>query len=87
MLPRLLTIRHAADYVGVSHWTIRSWLDRGVLAALRLGNSRGPGRRIDSGRMGISKQRASTVKRRAITKLRKALNDARVSDHRGLLNG
>jgi excisionase family DNA binding protein len=36
VLPRLLTIQQAADYVGVSHWTIRSWLDRGVLAAVRL---------------------------------------------------
>jgi excisionase family DNA binding protein len=73
--PRLLIIQHAADYVGVSHWTIRRWLDRGILAALRLGNSRGPGRPIDSGRMGISKQRASAVKQQALTKLRKVLGN------------
>jgi len=35
-LPRLLTLRQAADYIQVSYWTVRSWVEAGVLPAVRL---------------------------------------------------
>jgi excisionase family DNA binding protein len=34
--PALLTLRQAADYVAVSYWTIRAWVDAGKLAIVRL---------------------------------------------------
>jgi len=34
--PRLLTLREAADYLAVSYWTVRSWVEAGKLAAVRL---------------------------------------------------
>jgi excisionase family DNA binding protein len=37
----LLTIRQAADLLGVSYWTVRSWIEAGKLRAIRL-----PGRLI-----------------------------------------
>ena len=32
----LLTMREAADYLSVSYWTIRTWVDKGKLRAVRL---------------------------------------------------
>lgn len=37
LAPRLLTAQQAADYLGVSHWTIRSLSWAGALASVRLG--------------------------------------------------
>ena len=34
--PRLLTLQEAAAYASVSYWTIRSWIERGVLQVVRL---------------------------------------------------
>ncbi len=34
--PRLLTKDQAAEYLGVSYWTIRSWVESGKLRAVRL---------------------------------------------------
>ncbi len=34
--PALLTLRQAADYLGVSYWTVRAWVDAGKLAVVRL---------------------------------------------------
>ena len=34
--PRLLTMRQAAEYLGVSYWTVRSWVESGKLRAVRL---------------------------------------------------
>ena len=36
ILPRGLSIRDAAAYVGVSTWTVRSWLEAGTLKRLRI---------------------------------------------------
>ncbi len=33
---RLLTMGQAAEYLGVSYWTIRSWVESGKLRAVRL---------------------------------------------------
>lgn len=38
---RLLTLREAAAYLGVSYWTVRSWIESGRLPHVRL-----PGRRL-----------------------------------------
>jgi len=35
-LPRLLTLRQAAEYLSVSYWTVRSWVESGKLASVRL---------------------------------------------------
>ena len=34
--PRLLTLRQAAEHLAVSYWTVRSWVERGKLASVRL---------------------------------------------------
>ncbi len=34
---RLLSLHQAADYLGVSYWTVRGWVETGKLAAIRLG--------------------------------------------------
>ncbi|MGH7274947.1 MAG: helix-turn-helix domain-containing protein, partial [Nitrospiria bacterium] len=34
--PRLLTLREAADYLAVSYWTVRTWVESGKLPAVRL---------------------------------------------------
>ncbi len=34
--PRLLTLQQAAEYLAVSYWTVRSWVEAGRLAAVRL---------------------------------------------------
>jgi excisionase family DNA binding protein len=34
---RLLSLRQAADYLGVSYWTVRNWVESGKLSAIRLG--------------------------------------------------
>jgi excisionase family DNA binding protein len=34
--PRLLTLREAAARLSVSYWTVRSWVESGVLIAVRL---------------------------------------------------
>jgi hypothetical protein len=39
--PRLLGLRAAAQYVGVSTWTIRAWLVAGRLARVRLPGAAG----------------------------------------------
>jgi hypothetical protein len=39
--PRLLGLRDAAQYVGVSTWTIRGWLAAGRLARVRLPGAAG----------------------------------------------
>ena len=36
LAPRLLTLRQAASYMSLSTWTVRTWLARGVLPAVRL---------------------------------------------------
>ncbi len=36
VLPHLLTIRQAADVLGVSYWTVRTWVESGKLRAVRL---------------------------------------------------
>ena len=33
---RLLTLRQAADYLAVSYWTVRGWVEAGKLRAVRL---------------------------------------------------
>ena len=33
---RLVTMRQAAEYLAVSYWTIRHWVDSGKLRAVRL---------------------------------------------------
>ncbi len=33
---RLVTMRQAAEYLAVSYWTIRHWVDTGRLRAVRL---------------------------------------------------
>lgn len=38
---RLLSLREAAAYLGVSYWTVRSWAESGKLPHVRL-----PGRRL-----------------------------------------
>jgi excisionase family DNA binding protein len=38
--PRLLTLREAADYLAVSYWTVRSWVESGKLPHVRLPGSR-----------------------------------------------
>lgn len=35
-LPRLLNLRQAADYVGVSYWAIRDWVAAGHLPTVSL---------------------------------------------------
>jgi len=35
--PRLLTMRQAAEYVAVSYWTVRGWVESGKLSPVRLG--------------------------------------------------
>ncbi len=35
--PRLLSLKQAADYLAVSYWTVRSWVETGKLLAVRLG--------------------------------------------------
>jgi len=34
--PRLLTMRQAAEYLAVSYWTVRSWVESGKMRAVRL---------------------------------------------------
>jgi len=34
---RLLSLKQAADYLAVSYWTVRSWVETGKLLAVRLG--------------------------------------------------
>jgi len=34
--PRLLTMRQAGEYLSVSYWTVRHWVDTGKLQAVRL---------------------------------------------------
>jgi excisionase family DNA binding protein len=34
--PRLLSLKDAATYCGVSYWTVREWVDSGFLPAYRL---------------------------------------------------
>ena|SRR5690349_8165482 len=34
---RLLSLRQAANYLGVSYWTVRGWVETGKLSAIRLG--------------------------------------------------
>jgi excisionase family DNA binding protein len=36
VLPALLTLKQAADYLAVSYWTVRSWADAGRLRVVRL---------------------------------------------------
>jgi excisionase family DNA binding protein len=36
VLPRLLTMRQAGDYLAVSYWTVRSWVESGQIPAVRL---------------------------------------------------
>jgi len=36
VLPHLLTMRQAAELLGVSYWTVRSWVESGKLRAVRL---------------------------------------------------
>src|SRR5262249_23660163 len=38
---RLLTLQEAAAYLGVSYWTIRSWIERDVIKVVRLPSVRG----------------------------------------------
>jgi excisionase family DNA binding protein len=35
--PKILSIEQAARVLGVSHWTIRGWLKRGILTRVRVG--------------------------------------------------
>ena len=35
--PRLLTMRQAAEYLAVSYWTVRGWVESGKLSPVRLG--------------------------------------------------
>ena len=35
--PALLPMRAAAKYLGVSYWTVRTWVETGKLPAVRLG--------------------------------------------------
>src|SRR5437016_2443400 len=35
-LPRLLTLKQAANYLQVSYWTVRGWTEAGKLPAVRL---------------------------------------------------
>src|SRR5262249_9844820 len=37
---RLMSYRQAADYLAVSYWTIRGWVESGKLASVRLPGSR-----------------------------------------------
>ena len=39
--PTYITIVHAAEILGKSHWTIRRWVHQGILPAKQLG---GPGK-------------------------------------------
>ncbi|MFQ5946731.1 MAG: excisionase family DNA-binding protein [Anaerolineae bacterium] len=34
--PRLMTMREAAQYLAVSYWTVRTWVENGKLPAVRL---------------------------------------------------
>lgn len=34
--PRLLSMREAGQYLSVSYWTVRSWVESGKLRAVRL---------------------------------------------------
>jgi len=36
VLPALLTLKQAAEYLAISYWTVRSWVDAGKLPAVRL---------------------------------------------------
>ena len=36
-VPRLFSLKRAADYLGVSYWTIRDYIFRGELPSVRLG--------------------------------------------------
>ena len=38
--PTYVTIVHAAEILGKSHWTIRSWVHKGILPATQLGGRR-----------------------------------------------
>jgi excisionase family DNA binding protein len=40
MTPRLLSYRQAAEYLGVSYWTIRAWADSGKLPVVKLPGAR-----------------------------------------------
>lgn len=39
-LPRMLTVRQAGDVLGLSHWTIQSWIRQGKLPAYKVGDRR-----------------------------------------------
>lgn len=43
--PALLTLRQAADYLGVSYWTVRDYCLNGTLSVVRL-----PAARVDAGK-------------------------------------
>ena len=38
--PRLLSYQQAADYLGVSYWTVRAWAESGKLPIVKLPGSR-----------------------------------------------
>ena len=38
--PTYVTIVHAAEILGKSHWTIRRWVHQGILPATQLGGRR-----------------------------------------------
>src|SRR5262245_62060556 len=40
VVPRLMSYQQAADYLGVSYWTIRSWAESGKLQIVKLPGSR-----------------------------------------------
>ena len=41
--PKYITIQRAAEELGITHWTLRRWIDQGVLPATQIG---GPGKRL-----------------------------------------
>ena len=41
--PVYITIQRAAQELGITHWTLRRWIDQGVLPATQIG---GPGKRL-----------------------------------------
>ena len=41
--PTYITIQRAAEELGITHWTLRRWIDQGVLPATQIG---GPGKRL-----------------------------------------
>ena len=39
-MPKLLSIPEACEILGISHWTLRHWLSRGLLPSYKLGKRR-----------------------------------------------